>query len=86
MVFKKGEFRDFLSLATKDLYFIFNDILCKQIDGVAIESPFEPLLANVFLAYREQNWLDSSPLEYVNHYVVDGMLKMQFYILNHLIT
>ena len=76
MVFKKGELRDLLSLVSKDSYFIFNDILCKKIDGVAIESLFGPLLANVFLAYHEQNWLDSSPLQYVNHYAVDGMLKM----------
>ena len=76
MVFKKGKFRDLLSLATKDSYFIFNDIWWKQTEGVAIESPFGPLLASVFLAYHERNWLDSSPLEYVNHYIVNGILIM----------
>ena len=29
-----------------------------------MESPLGPTLANVFLAYHEQNWLDSCPLKY----------------------
>ena len=56
---KKSEFKDLLSLATKESYFIF-----KQIDGVATGSPFGPSLANPFLTHHEQDWLDSSPLEY----------------------
>ena len=36
----KSEFKEILlSLATKESYFIFNEILCKQIDGVAMGSP-----------------------------------------------
>ena len=60
---KESEFKDLLSLATKQLYFIFN-MLYKQIDGVALESPLEPSLANAFLAHHEQNWLDSCPFEF----------------------
>ena len=52
------------SLATKESYFIFNNILYKQIDGVAMWSPLGPSLANAFLTHHEQDWLDSSPLEY----------------------
>ena len=61
---KKSEFKDLLSLPTKESYFIFNNILYKQIDGVAMGSPLGPSLANVFLTHHEQDWLDSSPLEY----------------------
>ena len=61
---KKSEFKDLLSLATKESYFIFNNILYKQIDGVAMGSPLGPSLANAFLTHHEQDWLDSSPLEY----------------------
>ena len=32
----KSEFKELLSLATKESYFIFNEILFKQIDGVAM--------------------------------------------------
>ena len=35
----KSGFKELLSLATKESYFIFNEILCKQIDGVAMGSP-----------------------------------------------
>ena len=61
---KKKQFKDLLSLATKDTYFLFNNILYKQIDGVIIGSPKGPSLANTFLALHKQNWLDSCPLEY----------------------
>ena len=45
---KKSEFKEILSLATKEWYFIFNNILYKQIDGVAIGSPLGSSLANSF--------------------------------------
>ena len=61
---KKSEFKDLLSLATKESYFIFNNILYKQIAGVSTGSPLGPSLTNAFLAHHEQNWLDSCPLEY----------------------
>ena len=68
----KSEFNDLLSLAIKELYFIFNNILYKQIDGVAIGSPLGPSLANVFLAQHKQNWLDSCKMGY--H--IGGMLMI----------
>ena len=43
-------------------YFIFNNILYKQIDGVAMGSPLGPSLANAFLAHHEENWLESCSL------------------------
>ena len=35
----KTEFKELLSLATKDWHFIFDGTLYKQIDGVAMDSP-----------------------------------------------
>ena len=61
---KESEFKDLLSLATKESYFIFNNILYNQIHGVAMGSPLRPSLANEFLAHHEQNWLYRCPLEY----------------------
>ena len=60
----KSEFKDLLSLATKDLHFVFDGTFCKQIDGVAVSFPIVPTLANAFLVYHEKNWPESSPLEY----------------------
>ena len=43
--FTKSELKQLLSLATKESYFIFNGLLYKQIDGVAMGSPLGPSLA-----------------------------------------
>ena len=51
-----------LSLATKESYLIFNNILYKGMDGVVMESLLESSLANAVLAHYEQNCLDSCPL------------------------
>ena len=40
---------------------IFNGLLCKQIDGIAMGSPLGPSLANTFLSYHEKNWLNNCP-------------------------
>ena len=44
--------------ATKDLHFIFDATLYKQIDGVAMSSPLGPTLANAFVVYHKKNWLE----------------------------
>ena len=54
----KPEFKELLSLATKESYFIFKEILYKQIDGVDIGSPLGPTLANAFLSFYEKKWLE----------------------------
>ena len=59
--FTKSELKQLLCLATKESYFIFNGLLYKQTDGVAMESPLEPSLGNAFLSYHEKNWLNSCP-------------------------
>ena len=61
---KKGEFKDLLSLATKESYFIFNSVLYKQIKGVAMRFTLGAAQGNVFLAYHEQNWLPRCPFVY----------------------
>ena len=60
----KTEFKELLSLATKNSHFVFDRTLYKQIDGVAIDSPLGPILANAFLVYHDKNWLEHCPLEY----------------------
>ncbi|XP_057293116.1 uncharacterized protein LOC130621786 [Hydractinia symbiolongicarpus] len=60
----RSEFKSLLELATKESYFIFNDKIYQQIDGVAMGSPLGPTFANVFLCYHEQNWLNNCPTEF----------------------
>ena len=60
----RTEFKELLSLGTKDSHFIFDVTLYKQIDSVAMGSPLGPTLANAFLVYHEKNWLELWPLSY----------------------
>ena len=50
--FTKSEIKQLLCLARKESYFIFNGLLTKQTDGVAMGS-LGPSLANAFLSYHE---------------------------------
>ena len=52
--FTKSELKQLLCLATNGSYFIFNSLLYKQIDDVAMGSPLGPSLANAFLSYHEK--------------------------------
>ena len=71
----KSKFKELLSLATKESYFIFNELLCKQIDGVAMGSPLGPTLANAFPCFYEKKWLEQCLEEfkpvYYRQYVDD---------------
>ena len=58
----KKDFRRMLELATKGTVFYFNGSYFRQIDGVAMGSPLGPHLANAFLCYYEQIWIDNCPL------------------------
>ena len=59
--FNRVQFKSLLELAICNSYFIFNNKLYKQIDGVAMGSPLAPTLANLFLSHWEQIWLNTCP-------------------------
>ena len=52
----KDGFLNLLTLATKESFFMFYSKFFKQIDGVAMGSPF-PALANIFFCRFENKWL-----------------------------
>ena len=60
----KSVFKSLLEICVKDVLFIFNDELYKQIDGVAMGSPLGPIFANLFLCYYEKLWLEKCPLDF----------------------
>ena len=43
---------------------LFDGEFYKQIDGVAMVSPLGPTLANIFLCFHEQIWLDNCCIEF----------------------
>ena len=77
----KKEVYDLLNLATKESLFIFNGDYYYQTDGVAMGSPLGPTLADLFMSYYEQIWLDECPLEfkpkYYRRYVDDVFILVE---------
>jgi len=61
---KSNYFKKLLEIAVGNSFFIFNKQLYKQKDGLGIGLPLSPSLANIFLSYHEQKWLDSCPKEF----------------------
>ena len=60
----KFKFKNLLSLATQESYFIFHDILYKQKDGMAMGSHLGPIMTKVFLSFYEVKWLEQCLKEF----------------------
>ena len=60
----KNQFEKLLRAALCNNYFLFDDIVHQQVEGVAMGSPLGPSLANAFLAHYEQIWLNDCPDEF----------------------
>ena len=56
-----NEMRELLTLAAYDSFFIFGQVMYRQIDGVAMGCPLGPILANAFLCHFEKQWLSEYP-------------------------
>ena len=71
----KSCFRSMLEISVLNSYFIFDQKLYQQVDGVGMGLPLGPTFANAFLCYHEQHWLDNCPLKfrpvYFRRYVDD---------------
>ena len=64
---EKSSKRDIFKLletATSELSFIFDYLLYKQVDGVAMGSPLGPTLAHAFLCLNEKEWLDNCQIHF----------------------
>ena len=61
----KNDLRELLTLASYESFFIFDEVLYRQIDGVAMGSPLGPVLANAFLCHFERKWLLDCPSDFL---------------------
>ena len=57
----RNDMRELLTLATYESFFISDQVMYRQIDGVATGSPLGPILANAFLCHFEKQWLSEYP-------------------------
>ena len=64
----REDMKKLLDLATRNSLFLFDGVFYNQVDGVAMGSPLGPTLANIFMNYYEQKWLDTCPLEFKPKY------------------
>ena len=60
----KPDVYDLLSAAAKESFFIFDNSIYRQIDGVSVGSSLGPTLVNVFLCRYEKGWLESCLIEF----------------------
>ena len=59
--FSRTQLKSILELTAKNSFFIFNNKLYRQLDGVAMGTPCGPTLANIFLCFYESKWLQDCP-------------------------
>ena len=74
-----------LETATSESSFIFDYLLYKQVDRVAMDSPLGPTLANAFLCHYEKEWLDNCPTHFkpvIHKRCVDDTQRVRFVLLS----
>ena len=57
--FSENELTKLFRFATSETHFYFDVKIFDQVDWVAMGSPLRPALANLFMGYNEQKWLES---------------------------
>ena len=55
----KVDLKKLFQFATSDTHFMFGGKFYNEINGVTIRSPLSLFLANLFMGYYEQNWIQS---------------------------
>ena len=61
----RNDMRELLNLAVYESFFIFDQVMYRQIDGVAMGSPLGAILANEFLCHFEKQWLSECPPDFL---------------------
>ena len=63
----------FQTLATKELFFSFNNKFYIQVDNVAMGSPLGSTLANIFLSHHEENWLNKCFIRFKINFILKSL-------------
>ena len=76
-IIPKHVFIELMKTATTSVEFSFNNIMYRQIDGVAMGSPLGPTLANIFVGYYESKL--SNKIQNLLYTVVTLMTPFPFF-------
>ncbi|XP_065642495.1 uncharacterized protein LOC136074122 [Hydra vulgaris] len=57
--FSKTHFKKLLQISTSGSHFLFNGKFYDQLNGVVMGSPLVPILANMFIGFHEQAWVNN---------------------------
>ena len=72
--FSENKLTSLLCFATLQTHFYFDEKIFNQVDSVSMESPLGPALANLFMGYNKQKWLESDHgrlIKFYRRYVDD---------------
>ena len=72
----KAIFVQLMTAATSCVEFSFNNIMFRQIDGVAMGSPLGPALANIFVGYYENKLFASNSKTFLYQRYVDDIFSI----------
>ena len=75
-VISKHVFIELMKTATALLEFSFNNIMYRQIDGVAMNSPLDPTLENIFIGYYKSKLFNEISKLTVYCYYVDDAFSL----------
>ena len=74
----KTELKELFNFATSHTHFLFKGCFYDQVDGVAMDPPLAPVLANFFMGHYEKLWLNNyagPKVLYYRRYVDDCCFK-----------
>ena len=75
-IIPKHVFNELMKIATSSVEFSFNNLMYKQIDGVAMGSPLGPTLANIFVGFYESKLFDKISKPQVYYRYVDDTFAL----------
>ena len=70
----RNDMRGLLTLAAHESFFIFDEVILRQVDGVAMGSPLGSIVANAFLCHFEKQWLSEWNLIFYPKYLKDMLI------------
>ena len=82
----RNEMKELLLLRTKKVNFTINGKIYMHVDGVAMESPLGPVLADIFMIELEKVVLPELCIRYWKRYVDDTICFVKSGTINYVIT